>query len=175
MRYVTIAELSDMIRQNLWKIPHDIDLVVGIPRSGLMAANMVALYLNKRLSDLDSFIEGRIFACGDYRSCMVEYGSIKKVLVVDDCVGSGATINKAKEKIAPLANNFNFLYYAPIATTAGTTFVDFYSEIIDDRVFEWNLFHHPLINNTCMDMDGVLCCNPTEDDDGQNGLDCEKR
>lgn len=167
MRYVTIAELSDMIRKNLWKIPHDIDLVVGIPRSGLMAANMVALYLNKRLSDIDSFINGRIFNCGDCRSSMVKYSTVKKVLIVDDSVRSGATINKAKKKLTSFVNSYEFLYYTPIATSIGTTFVDYYSEIIDDkRVFEWNLFHHPLINNTCMDMDGVLCCNPEEDDDG---------
>ena len=167
MRYVTIAELSDMIRKDLWKIPHDIDLVVGIPRSGLMAANMIALYLNKRLSDIDSFIEGRVYACGDTRSCMVEYTTIKKVLIVDDSVGSGTTINKAKNKLIPHINDYEFLFYTPIATSYGIKHVDYYSEIIDDdRVFEWNIFHHLYVNETCMDMDGVLCCNPTEDDDG---------
>lgn len=33
MKYITIADLSDTIRKNIWKIPHDIDCVIGIPRS----------------------------------------------------------------------------------------------------------------------------------------------
>jgi YesN/AraC family two-component response regulator len=89
MRYVTTSELSRMLRSNLWKIPHDIDLVVGIPRSGLMVANMVALYLNKKLSDIDSFVEGRIFNIGSTRAHMVADTPIRKVLVVDDDVEIG--------------------------------------------------------------------------------------
>lgn len=168
MRYVTIAELSDMIRQNLWKIPHDIDLVVGIPRSGLMVANIIALYLNKRLSDLDSFIEGRIFACGENRVSMVSTDQVKRVLVVDDSVHSGTALNKAKRKISHLTEIYSFFYFSPIVTTTGKQSVDAYSETIDDeRIFEWNLFHHPQINNSCLDLDGVLCKDPIIDDDGE--------
>lgn len=168
MRYVTIAELSDMIRQNLWKIPHDIDLVVGIPRSGLMAANMIALYLNRRLSDLDSFIEGRIIPCGENRVSMVSTSEIKKVLVVDDSVHSGNALNKAKKKISNLTGTYSFFYFSPIVTTMGKQYVDAYAETIDDeRIFEWNLFHHPQINNSCLDLDGVLCKDPIIDDDGE--------
>ena len=168
MRYVTIAELSDMLRRNFWKIPHDIDLVVGIPRSGLMVANMLALYLNKRLSDLDSFIEGRILPCGDTRISMVSSGEIRRVLVVDDSVHSGNTINKARKKISNLAETYSYFYFSPIVTTGGKQYVDAYAEVIDDeRIFEWNLFHHHQINNSCLDMDGVLCKDPIIDDDGE--------
>ena len=59
MRYVTTAYLSDLVRKNLSKIPHDIDLVVGVPRSGMLPATMIALALNKRLTDINSFAEGR--------------------------------------------------------------------------------------------------------------------
>lgn len=172
MRYVTIAELSSMIRQNLWKIPHDIDLVVGIPRSGLMVANIVALYLNKRLSDIDSFVEGRVFSCGDHRSSFVDNGPMRKILIVDDSVRSGATINKTKKKLSQYGTKYEFVFFAPIISSQGIANVDYFAEIIDDnRVFEWNLFHHPQINNTCFDIDGVLCCNPIEDDDGEKYID----
>ncbi len=145
MRYVTTSELSQMLRSNLWKIPHDIDLVVGIPRSGLMVANMVALYLNKKLSDIDSFVEGRIFNIGSTRAHMVADTPIRKVLVV-----------------------YEFCYFAPIVTSASSHMVDAYAEIIDDvRVFEWNLFHHRLLESACIDLDGVLCVDPPIDDDGE--------
>ena len=168
MRYVTIAELSDMIRKNLWKIPHDIDLVVGIPRSGLMVANMIALYLNKRLSDIDSFIDGRVLSCGNNRSHMVRQSEIKKVLVVDDSVHSGNAISRAKEKLSAVTSQYDFFFFAPIVTSSGAHHVNAHAIIIDDtRIFEWNLFHHPQINCSCLDMDGVLCRDPEIDDDGE--------
>lgn len=168
MRYVTISELSQMIRSNLWKIPHDIDLVIGIPRSGLMAANMVALYLNKRLSDIDSFVDGRILPCGETRSQYVSNDEIRKILVVDDSVNEGAAMAKAKQKLAPLFHKYEFIFFAPITTSSGSRLIDIYAEIIDGRrIFEWNLFHHSIINEACLDMDGVLCCDPEVDDDGE--------
>ena len=65
MVYKTISELSELVRSNLYKVPHDIDLVVGIPRSGMLPAMMISLYLNKKVTDLDSFIEGRTFESGE--------------------------------------------------------------------------------------------------------------
>ncbi len=60
MNYRTIADLSNLIRTNLYKIPHDIDVVVGVPRSGMLPATMIALYLNKRLSDINTFFVGGV-------------------------------------------------------------------------------------------------------------------
>lgn len=172
MRYVTINELSQMIRKNLWKIPHDVDLVVGIPRSGLMAANMVALYLNKRLSDIDSFIDGRIFHIGSSRAHMMVNTPIRKVLVVDDSIMTGTSLENAKQKLMPLADSHEFIYFAPIVSTEGSQRVDAYAEIIDDvRIFEWNLFHHGLLEDACIDLDGVLCVDPPIDDDGEQYID----
>ena len=40
------------------------------------------------------------------------------------------------------------------------------------RVFEWNLMHGTVLSNSCMDIDGVLCLDPTdeENDDGHRYL-----
>lgn len=168
MRYVTYNELSRMIRGSLWKIPHDIDLVVGIPRSGLMVANMVALYLNKRLSDIDSFIDGRIFDIGNSRRHMMSYTPIHKVLVVDDSICTGNSILAAKRKLDTIVNQYEFVYFTPIITNEGLALVDYYAEIINEpRIFEWNLFHHCSLENACVDLDGVLCSDPPIDDDGE--------
>lgn len=167
MRYVTIAELSDMIRKNLWKIPHDIDLVVGVPRSGLMVANMIALYLNKRLSDIDSFQKGTIYSYGERRALLMKDGPIKKVLIVDDTAQSGGTLTKTKEKISHLSNDYTFCFFVPIISSKSKQYVDYYAEIIDDtRLFEWNLYHRTYISESCFDLDGVLCPDPPMDDDG---------
>jgi uncharacterized HAD superfamily protein len=40
------------------------------------------------------------------------------------------------------------------------------------RVFEWNLWHHSMMDTTCVDIDGVLCIDPTaaQNDDGTQYL-----
>ena len=101
MQYRTIADLSALVRGNIHCVPHDVDVVVGVPRSGMLPAMMIALYLNKRVSDLDSFIDGRIYEAG-VRSQYVSHDNINKVLIVDDSVRSGSAIGKAKKKIQEL-------------------------------------------------------------------------
>ena len=169
MRYVTITELSDMIRKNLWKIPHDIDLVVGIPRSGMLPATMIALFLNTRLTDIDSFVEGRIYCNGLTRGMYVNNSEIKNILIVDDSIDTGKSLLNAKKKLGAISNgDFNYVFCIPIATKLGAEMVDLYFEIIDeDRVFEWNIFHHGVLASACVDIDGVLCVDPIEDDDGE--------
>ena len=167
MRYVTIAELSDTIRHNIWQVPHDVDVVVGVPRSGLMAASLIALYLNKRLSDIDSILKGRIIEMGA-RGEFVEKKKIQHILVVDDSVYSGCAIRKAKERLQHLSDQYRITFLAPIVTSIGAKEVDIYFTIIDDnRIFEWNLFHHGCLEEACLDMDGVLCVDPEIDDDGE--------
>lgn len=166
MQYRTLADLSNLVRTNIHKIPHDIDLVVGIPRSGMLPASMIALFLNKKMTDLDSFLEGRIMGSGE-RSKYIHDGDIKKVLIVDDSVYGGGAMTKAKEKISLLINKYDLIFAAPIVTTHGKQFVDIFFEVIDgSRVFEWNLFHHSILQRSCVDIDGVINLDPEEDDDG---------
>lgn len=168
MRYITINELSDIIRHNLWKVPHDIDLVVGVPRSGMLPASMIALYLNANLGDVESLINGKYFAVGQTRKYMMRHNDIKKVLVVDDSVGSGASMTETRKILSPISSKYEFTYLAPITTTIGKDYVDIFFEIVDEsRIFEWNLFHHGRLENACFDLDGVLCQDPIIDDDGE--------
>lgn len=170
MVYRTIADLSTLIRTNIHAVPHDIDLVVGVPRSGMLPALMIALYLNKRVTDLDSFLEGRIFEAGA-RSQYIASGEVTKVLIVDDSVRTGNAIKKAKKKITNADLSYQYIYLAPIVSIEGKAFVDIFFEIIDeDRVFEWNLFHHGILESACLDIDGVLNVDPSfdTDDDGPN-------
>ena len=44
MQYRTIADLSALVRANIHKVPHDIDIVVGVPRSGMLPAMMIAFF-----------------------------------------------------------------------------------------------------------------------------------
>ncbi len=53
MNYKGFDDLSRDIKKNLYKIPKNISWVVGIPRSGLLAVNLISLFINRPLTDLD--------------------------------------------------------------------------------------------------------------------------
>lgn len=166
LEYRSINDLSSTIVKNLHRFPHDIDLIVGVPRSGMLPANLLALYLNKPFTDIDSFIEGKIYSSGE-RGKYIDKNVVSKVLVVDDSIASGNALQKAKNKLQKIQSDYKIMYAAIIATSKGSRLIDIHCEIIDfPRVFQWNIFHHSLISQTCMDIDGVLCLDPPVDDDG---------
>ena len=53
MNFITFEELGECIYTNISKVPRNVDLIVGIPRSGTLAANLLALYLNLPFTDID--------------------------------------------------------------------------------------------------------------------------
>lgn len=167
--YKSFSDLNLSILQNLHKFPHTIDLIVGIPRSGMLPANLLALYLNKPFTDLDSFIEGRVYSCGE-RGKEIESQTKKNILVIDDSYGAGNAYKKVQKKLSYLEKKDSYeIKYGVIYTTSlGLKVLDYWCEIIDQtRVFQWNLFHHSyIIGSSCFDIDGVLCPNPPIDDDG---------
>lgn len=172
MFFKSLDDLNKDIIGNLYKIPRDIDLVVGIPRSGLLVANLIALYLNLPLADLDGFISGRIFESGNTRR-VPDYNekvnSIKKVLIVDDSILSGKSIIEAKRKLEKVNSKFELIYLVAYIIPSKKKSVDIYLNICElPRVFEWNIMHHAVVENSCFDMDGVLCVDPKkeENDDG---------
>jgi hypoxanthine phosphoribosyltransferase len=60
MNYRSYQDLSDDIKSNIYKLEkYNIDLVVGIPRSGMIPAYMISLILNVNCTDFHSFIENR--------------------------------------------------------------------------------------------------------------------
>jgi hypoxanthine phosphoribosyltransferase len=159
--FKTIPDLSQDIINNLHKIPHDIDLVIGIPRSGLLAGLMIANYLNVSCIELNAFVDGTTPMCGRYK-VKFKKESTKKVLVVDDVIGTGTSFRLAREQLAPFG--YKFIYLAVYSHKNKFDHVDiFLEECSNPRAFQWNLFHHPKYK-TCWDMDGVICVDPTRDE-----------
>jgi orotate phosphoribosyltransferase len=176
--YRTVAQLDDAVVSWLADLPRDIDIVAGIPRSGLLVANLLALHLNVPMTDIAGLIEGRVIQSGARFKGEDPHRFLWKprhVLVVDDSVCSGSAMRKTKEQLeaAALPHRVSYaaVYMAPEARLDGH--VDLYREIVSmPRVFEWNLMHGTVLANSCMDIDGVLCLDPTDDenDDGDRYL-----
>jgi orotate phosphoribosyltransferase len=178
VEYRTVAQLDDAVVSWLGDLPRDVDIVAGVPRSGLLVANLLALHLNVPMTDIAGLIEGRVIQSGArFRGSDSPrfLSQPRHVLVVDDSVCSGSAMQNVKAQLAaaalPHRLSFAAVYMAPEARLDGH--VDLYREIVSmPRVFEWNLMHGAVLANSCMDIDGVLCLDPTdeENDDGNQYL-----
>lgn len=173
MNFRTYDDLTKCIIRNLHKIPRDIDLIVGIPRSGTMAANILALYLNLPFADIEKFVHGGDIKTGTTRKSASWIRSIhdaKHVLVVDDSVSSGRAISETKKVFRQNHISCKVIYLAVYALAVSCKKVDIYFELCEQpRMFEWNFMHHWALEFCCMDIDGVLCEDPSffQNDDGK--------
>jgi orotate phosphoribosyltransferase len=161
MNYRSLADLNHIIRS--MPIPR-VDAVAGIPRSGMLAASLIALHHHLPLADLNSLVMHRVFTGGPRGPA---YPKLKTALVVDDSVLSGRALKRAK---TALLHSTLQIYYAGIfVEPAVVEHVDFYGELLPrPRLFEWNILHHAILSQSCVDIDGVLCTDPTtaQNDDG---------
>ena len=175
MKYITIADLSETIRKNLWKIPRDIDFVIGIPRSGMIAASMIASYLNVPLIDINSYLKG-VEPNGGTRLKYYKDTHIKtnKALVVDDTVSRGMSMRDAKGRLMTSnKNNLEYIYLCAYLEGSGINDVDIYLEDVrkytnnfkEYVMYEWNIFQHhsSTMQKFLFDMDGVLCVDPMDE------------
>jgi len=165
MNFRTVDDMNITICKNIGKVPRDIDLVVGIPRSGMLPASLLALYLNQPITDLNTFNEGKIYQTGTTRkqSKWIEAVSdAKHVLVVDDSISTGEAIKSAKQSVLALNLRCKVTYCAVYVVPTAIFNVDFYFEICNHpRSFEWNYMHAWTLEYACVDIDGVLCEEPS--------------
>lgn len=173
MNYRSISDMNNIILKGLNRIPRDFDLIVGIPRSGMLPANLLALYLNKPYTDIHSFKNGHIYKAGE-RSQFFDMKDFKKILIVDDSVASGSALNKSKALLKDIHGEFEFKFCAVFVVPERENTVDFYFESVPlPRAFQWNIMNHTMLEKACFDIDGVLCIDPTEEqnDDGPKYID----
>jgi uncharacterized HAD superfamily protein len=173
MNYRSIADLNDIILKRISILPRDFDLIVGVPRSGMLPANLIALYLSKPYTDIHSFVNGHIYKAGE-RGQYISVKSYKKILVVDDSIDSGSAIVKAKELLKDVSADFDISLCAIYVVPGKEKIVDYcFETVAQPRYFQWNIFHHSTLNKACFDIDGVLCVDPTKEqnDDGPKYLD----
>lgn len=173
MYFRNIADLNQIILKRLSILPRDFDLIVGIPRSGMLPANLLALYLNKPYTDIHSFVNGHVYKAGE-RGQFITVKEFKKILIVDDSVSSGSAIKKAKELLVGIDPDFEISFCAVYVPPGKELVVDYVFEIVPlPRYFQWNIFNHTSLDKACFDIDGVLCVDPTpeQNDDGPIYLD----
>jgi len=177
MIYVTYEDLCRDVRENLNKIPRDICGVIGCPRSGMIAATMIAEYLNVGLSAPDAVIDSgsvRNALSAHGRRGLREIGS-NKLLVVDDTCCRGGSLAAVKQKLRHSAFNSYQLIYLVVYLEGKCDkdrpdiwLRDIREEAKDGpfgwAIYEWNLFAHGrLTERTLFDLDGVICEEPPDE------------
>ncbi|MEM7809110.1 MAG: phosphoribosyltransferase [Planctomycetota bacterium] len=173
MNYRSIADMTRDLSGFVGKLPTDIDVVVGVPRSGMLAASILALLLNRRLTDLEGLFEDRLISSGR-RAVSRSDQTIKKILIVEDSVSVGESIKRVRQRIDEAKLPYDVEYLAVYVTPGHHDLVDYsVAEVGPPRVFEWNVMHHEYLGRACVDIDGVLCVDPTreQNDDGERYLD----
>lgn len=171
MKYITLNDLSKTIRDNIWKIPRDIDFVIGIPRSGMIVASIISTYLNIPLIDINSYCAG-IQPYGGLRLSRLPKKKYNKVLVIDDTVANGRAMNIAKNKLSKITN-IDFIYLCAYLEGRAETAVDIYLEDVrlytnnftSMVLYEWNIFQHNdnFMKKCLYDIDGVFCVEPPDE------------
>ncbi len=172
MNFRSVSDLNNLINKNIHLIPKDVDLVVGIPRSGMLVALLISLQLNLPLADVKELLNGQIFESGGTKNKEHWIKSIeeaRKILVVEDSTFTGISIEKFKKSIEDFKYKDKIIYLSAYVTELTKNYTNLSLEVcIPPRMFEWNYFHNAGIINACFDIDGVLCVDPTEEenDDG---------
>lgn len=176
MNYRSVADMNELILRNLDQIPADVDLVVGVPRSGLLAATLISLYLNRPLTDVQGLGENRLLGKGKRAIPGYDEASIqdaRKILVVDDCISRGTEIRRTKQIIDRLGFANRTVYLAVFSFPENPHLADFTLQVVPRPMcFQWSFMHTPELKGYCLDIDGLLCREAgLEQDDG--GIDDE--
>jgi len=162
MNYRNYRNMRDAITTLVSKVPQ-VDAIIAVPRSGYIPACMLSAYRNLPIYTVNSFQKKS--SLGGLR--LPKDDKINSVLVIDDTAYTGTQISNVAKQLTDIE-----IYTAVVFTTEDAADkVDYYAEIVDSpRIFEWNFMHCDMTKNFVCDIDGVLCNDPTDEqnDDGEN-------
>ena len=139
----------------------------------MLAALLASLSLNLPVTDLEGFLARRVLSTGKTRrhaGMTKGFDDYKHVLVIDDSTNSGEAMRTARQALEAAFPEKVFTFCAVYGVGATDTPADLELDIVPTpRMFEWNVMHHNLLARACVDIDGVLCLDPTKDenDDGE--------
>ena len=160
MNFISYADLYKDINDFAGIIPK-VNMVIGVPRSGLMVASRLALLLQVPLAYFDFNSKKVIDVGGGARHRNVAGG---KPLVIDDSIDTGASLNSVMEVLGA-----NEIYYGAIYGS-DRKYTRFHAPILigkhvpNPRLFEWNFLNTKTVETACVDIDGVLCKDPKKYD-----------
>lgn len=171
MNFRSVADLDRAIARNLWKLDRSrFDIIVGIPRSGMIPASILSTYLQMPLATLEGYLAGIVHG----RSGKPVVSS-DRILLVDDTSNKGGAMARAVAMLKGKAKSITrCAVFGPYQVEDPAQIIDvWFEDCRGPRGFAWNMWKHSRLTRWAFDFDGVLCRDPTrhENDDGQRYLD----
>lgn len=164
LAYKSLAQMNRDVWQWNESLP-PCDVVCGVPRSGLLPAALLSQIRNVPLASLDGLLKGIIYEGG---ARCPSGGRRASVLLVEDSCGSGRKLMKAAYQLKE--SGYHVTPAALYVTEDAAKLVQQAFQIVPlPRVWQWNILHHNWsLRRACMDIDGLLCPDPTsvQNDDG---------
>lgn len=173
MNYRSYEELSELIKNNLTILQsRHFDLIVGNSKDSMVAVYIIALYLNKKCCDIKSYLDNFPLKTGITRKAKedIKYPrEAKSILLVEDIIKSDGFLENSIQYIIQ-KSSCNITTLCLYGARELEHKVDMILEYINKPIsFEWNIFQQQFTSSACFDIDGVLCIDPTyeQDDDGE--------
>lgn len=164
LAFVSAADMARCVAHNIHKV-HNVDTVVGIPRSGMLPATMIATHLQKPLADIDTAVRSRRLLRSGKPD---DRGAFGRVLLVDDTANSGASMAAARRILGaagvPAHTITTCVVWDSSKTPPGAVDIVLAGRLQGPRAFAWNLWKHKRLDRWAFDMDGVLCTEPAGKD-----------
>ena len=119
-------------------IPNKFDLIVGIPRSGLFLASVLALKWGRPLSTPDDLVRGIIWQSSSVPQ--IQVSDIHSLLLVDDTIHKGTMLETVKKQISDYRKDLEVQVATLFVSGGRTDLADYYVQLKEKPdILEWNL------------------------------------
>lgn len=167
--FVATDQMMRDVELLISKIPVNTSRIIGVSRSGVSPAAMVAMRLHLPLSIVRQSTSDIIDAGNGWRLTGNVGGNGQgPVVVIDDTVMSG---NSFKHVMPIVRKQFPNALSAALYVNPHTRLVPdiFVRHLPWPHILEWNMFNSVMSSSIAVDFDGILCadCAPEDDDDGE--------
>jgi len=156
-------------------VPPDTDAIMGVARSGLIAASQLACDLHLPLMSVSP--SAGVIDMGSGARFKEQVENPKKIWVIDDTIFRGTTYKKVMPILISEFPRTAFIKSAVYSTPQSKHLVDYFAcELAEPHYLEWNFFNSGPGERAAYDMDGVLCRDiaAEDDDDGPRYINALK-
>ncbi|KGO31622.1 phosphoribosyltransferase [Oenococcus alcoholitolerans] len=162
--YRTIDDLNTLIKENLARLQsYNFDLIVGLPRRGMIPATLIGLFLNKPVvsfNELNANLASEKIGYRLQESSARFPKSYQNILLVDDSTDEGTVFAQALQKLDnQTAEKVTTL--SVYATNKGGKLVDLHLETLEEpKLYEWNILHKKaVLADAAIRFEGIIATN----------------
>lgn len=156
MQYRAIIDLEATIFSGISSLHFKPDLVIGVPRSGILAGLFASMASGAPLTDIEGFERGEVVFPAHGEVDLFKTRRLS-VLVIDDCVNSGISLAKIRARLLPYCDQHDFTFCVAYGPRKHNRYTDIiFEKLAAPHIFEWNVMHHDLLLGAMVDIDEVI-------------------